>query len=71
MDNGHTVQPDQVCCANCKWLDGRNKFCRLNPPSIIETEKNDRLIITSMFPTIQMPALDYCSKFENKNLLNE
>jgi hypothetical protein len=71
MDNNHTVDPCKECCANCKWFDDRPKFCRLNPPSIIEIEKNEKLIITSMFPSIQMPAIDYCSKFENKNLLNE
>jgi len=60
------IGPDTVCCANCKNLDVRTKFCRVGPPT--PTVVNGTL--TSKFPKIELPKLDYCSKFERSILID-
>lgn len=58
------------CCWNCKHLDKRTKFCRLNPPSpVVYIDEDGYSKVSSKFPVICSVNLDYCSSFENAQIL--
>jgi hypothetical protein len=59
----------KVACINCKWFEGRSKFCRINPPTSIVTDNySNKDTISCVFPKIPFPDLDFCGKFEQKTL---
>lgn len=58
------VEPERICCHNCKWFQEDNRFCRYNPPVPINIRVGDQFLMTSMFPKVSMPTEDYCSRFE-------
>ena len=53
-------KPDSQCCKNCRAFDPRTGFCRALPPQVVLISGN----LTSKFPKIEMPNLDYCEHFE-------
>ena len=62
-------------CKTCIFFEERSSFCRLNPPvPTIIKEKNynnkseDFLKVKSLYPIIQFPDLDWCSKYQSKTL---
>lgn len=59
------VEENTKCCQNCKFYDERTGFCRYNPPAIIMSYVNRMTFPNAVFPKISMPALDWCSKFED------
>lgn len=63
------VKSDKTC-KSCKWFCTRNNFCRKNPPTPITITHDDKEYITSKFPVIAKPELDYCSWFE-MNIISE
>lgn len=55
-------------CSLCKHFEPGTRFCRFNPPAAainVNIDEGNR--ITSLFPMIRKPELDYCSKFERSN----
>lgn len=52
---------DSGYCINCSHYEERTGFCRANPPTPYHEVVNGRHIITSKFPKIQNPNLDYCA----------
>ena len=61
------IDPKKMCCFNCKFFETRTGFCRLNPPQIINLYVAGNTYPSANFPKIQMPDLDYCYQFRNKN----
>lgn len=66
------MQPEEIdidtkCCINCKFFDKRTSFCRLNPPQVVLQYVNRIAYPTAAYPKISVPALDWCSFFENYN----
>ena len=69
-------QSNSECCINCRFYQERTGFCRYNPPNSVQTfVKGIGEMITSVWPKVPMPTLDYCSHFEqktsDKQLLND
>jgi len=64
---------NKKCCKNCSHFQERTSFCRLTPPSPVvvyeEEDKNTVSKIKSMWAVIHKPELDYCSQFDNINLI--
>ena len=59
---------ENISCEKCKHFEARTKFCRKNPPTPLIVHENGKSFITSTFPKIQMPQLDFCAYFDkNKN----
>lgn len=64
-------------CLNCLYFEERSSFCRLNPPNSIVIYEVDKYNqnqtvskIKSVFPTIVMPQLDWCSHFKEFKIKN-
>ena len=57
------------CCTVCYHFDTRTHFCRLNPPQpvVFFDHRTKEHKISSKFPIITLPDVDYCSKFEPEN----
>lgn len=55
----------EMSCETCKYFESRTKFCRKNPPNSIVIEENGKKFMTSSFPKIQMPQLDFCAEYKN------
>ena len=51
-------------CETCAFFEARTKFCRRNPPTSIVMEEDGKKFMTSSFPKIQMPQLDFCSEWQ-------
>lgn len=52
------------CCKLCIYFEERTGFCRLNPPKSVQMiDRNGDEYITSVYPAIQKPELDWCSYF--------
>lgn len=61
------IPTNKKCCYNCKWFECRTCFCRKNPPIPVPLYiKNVGNITSSAFPKITIPALDWCSCFEQE-----
>jgi len=58
------IDPNKKCCFNCKYFEERTCFCRLNPPTPMNTIIGGCQMTTSNFPRISIPNLDWCGKFE-------
>lgn len=58
------IEPERVCCFNCRYFEERNNFCRFNPPIPMNILVAGCSVTTSNFPRISMPNLDWCGKFE-------
>ena len=60
-----------LACSTCKYFEARTGFCRLNPPTPIVFEENDRgrtiQKVSSKFPVITQRDKDYCSKHSELN----
>ena len=54
----------EKCCINCKYYDERTHFCRLNPPTPMIFYSEGKQNVSSKFPVITQPTLDYCSFFK-------
>jgi len=56
----------KVCCKNCKHFEERSRFCRKNPPQVLNVFKKDldEMVIASIFPVIKLSEVDYCSYHE-------
>lgn len=54
-------------CLLCKYFEPRSSFCRKNPPHPIVINDEHGTHITSAFPKINCPTLDWCSYFEKIN----
>lgn len=61
--NPEEVDPNKVCCANCKFWEERTGFCRKNPPKPIQVTAGKNPYCIGMFPKIGMPYLDFCYEF--------
>lgn len=64
--NVREVEPDKVCCHNCKYFEERNNFCRFNPPVPMNIMIADCQVTTSNFPRISMPNIDWCGRFQKR-----
>lgn len=55
----------EKCCENCKFYDSRTHFCRFGPPQpmIFIDSKTKEQNVSSKWPVITKPQLDYCSNF--------
>ena len=53
-------------CETCAHFEARTKFCRRNPPVPIQITEDKKTYITSTFPKIQMPQLDFCAEYKVK-----
>jgi hypothetical protein len=65
---------NKKCCLNCSHFEERSSFCRLNPPVpvvVYEEDENNETVskIKSMFSSIHLPNVDFCSQFDNKYLM--
>jgi len=60
------MNKDNKCCFDCKYFDDRTHFCRRTPPIpvVFYDNKTKENKVSSKFPVITMPELDYCSQFE-------
>ena len=71
--NDHRIEigPDTKNCKNCEHFDERTMFCRAHPPipMIVSTQDGD--VLTSKFPKIEKPALDYCDSDFDRRILSE
>lgn len=70
MIQSEQIDETNICCFNCKYFCQRTGFCRKNPPQIIVQYINRSAFPTAVFPKIAVPALDWCSEFNNKNQEN-
>lgn len=61
-------QENKQCCINCKYFEARTNFCRKAPPQIIQQYiKSIGTVTNAVWPKVPLPALDWCSYFENAN----
>ncbi len=59
-------------CNNCAYFEERTRFCRLNPPQPMTMVDADNYeFLTSKFPKIQNPILDFCSFWKFSTALSE
>lgn len=56
------------CCLNCRWYCGRTGFCRKFPPQVLMQYVNRTAFPTAAFPKVSVPAIDWCSYFENRTV---
>ena len=65
----HNCVAREKCCAKCRYFEDRTFFCRYNPPIPVPIQgKNGQTTVTSVYSKINIPALDWCQKFENKTI---
>lgn len=66
----NSVPKDLKCCLNCKFFEGRTHFCRKYPPipMVFSVNYNKENAISSKFPVITQPAIDWCGFFEYNEL---
>lgn len=59
-----------VNCNNCIHFDQRTHFCRKAPPKpvVFYDPKIKENKVSSKFPVITLPELDYCSEFEEAKI---
>lgn len=59
------VPKDFTCCLNCRFFEKRTHFCRKNPPTpiVFSVNFNKENAISSKFPVITHPTLDWCGSF--------
>lgn len=55
-------------CETCAYFEARTKFCRRNPPVPIQATDGEKTYMTSTFPKIQMPQLDFCAEHKTKTI---
>jgi len=56
-----------MSCVNCKYFESRTKFCRRFPPVVVLVKGADGVDhVTSKFPKIGMPEVDYCHEMVEK-----
>ena len=72
-DNDQMSCPEPLererCCAKCRYFEDRTCFCRYNPPvPLVTYTKSGQPFVTSVYSKINMPALDWCQKFEAKTI---
>ena len=73
QDNYERVPLTTKVCQNCNKFDERTHFCRAEPPKIVVfIEEDGSNKVSSKFPVITKPTMDWCEKyFKNKNLPEE
>ena len=57
---------EQCCCQDCKFFEERTRFCRKNPPMSVIMVDHGKSFMSSSFPKIQMPQIDFCFSFEKE-----
>ena len=54
------ISPDSRVCWNCEKFERRTHFCRANPPQIVVFQDGPENKVSSKFPVVMKPAMDYC-----------
>lgn len=54
-------------CSRCLHFDPRTHFCRFNPPVpvVLFDERRNMVSVSSKWPVVAMPELDYCAHFSD------
>ena len=60
------IPPDSMVCWNCQKFERRTHFCRANPPQIVVFQDGPENKVSSKFPVVMKPNMDYC---ENEFIL--
>ena len=52
-------------CITCAYFEERSGFCRVNPPQPITIKDSQgRSCVTSVYPVIKKPMIDWCSMWD-------
>jgi len=59
---------DIECCSKCRFFEDRTHFCRFDPPIPIIFYDGNIQNVSSKFPVITKPDIDYCGKFKYRDM---
>ncbi len=54
------IPSDARVCWNCEKFERRTHFCRANPPQIVVFQDGPENKVSSKFPVVMKPSMDYC-----------